>query len=490
MNRIQREKEQLAAKADNLNGQVENQQRLLELQNSEMANMQSKLAAEQQAKAAASGEQPAQAAAPAQQPETAQPPAEQTAEVATSAEPVASEPPAQPAAEKPAEPAAEAQPAPAVEQAPAATKPEEKGGFSSLISGFAIVVAVLLGLFGYRRMAHRAGEEAEKSIDVGIDYVPVSVASPAAEAVVEEPAFEVATPQVEAAPVAVQTEAPKPETGDVLGEADIYISFGNFEKGEALLKSAISSESGRSDFRLKLLELYKESGDLAAFDAAYKALLYLDDDQANAKAAEMRSRIAGADATPFAFGVAAAAEAMGDDFDLDLSASPVDVALPADEGLHAELELNHAVAAETPAESAEDFDLEFDLDLDATAPVSAPTEELAHVAEPVVEVASAPAPEVDDLDLDFNLDTDSSTSVITDAPAVEARSSTSEESLLGDDDLGFMSDADEAATKLDLARAYIDMGDKDGARDILAEVLEEGLDEQKREAQALLDSIG
>ena len=47
----------------------------------------------------------------------------------------------------------------------------------------------------------------------------------------------------------------------------------------------------------------------------------------------------------------------------------------------------------------------------------------------------------------------------------------------------------EVGTKLDLARAYMDMGDPDGARSILAEVLSEGSVNQKQEAQRLLDSI-
>lgn len=48
----------------------------------------------------------------------------------------------------------------------------------------------------------------------------------------------------------------------------------------------------------------------------------------------------------------------------------------------------------------------------------------------------------------------------------------------------------EVGTKLDLARAYMDMGDPDGARSILQEVLEEGTAGQKQEAQRLLSSIG
>ena len=48
---------------------------------------------------------------------------------------------------------------------------------------------------------------------------------------------------------------------------------------------------------------------------------------------------------------------------------------------------------------------------------------------------------------------------------------------------------DEAATKLDLAKAYIDMGDADGARSILEEVVVEGNDDQKRQAAELAAQI-
>jgi pilus assembly protein FimV len=58
-----------------------------------------------------------------------------------------------------------------------------------------------------------------------------------------------------------------------------------------------------------------------------------------------------------------------------------------------------------------------------------------------------------------------------------------------DAELDFLADADEAATKLDLARAYIDMGDTEGAKDILAEVVSEGNDEQRNEAKQLLKRI-
>lgn len=75
-----------------------------------------------------------------------------------------------------------------------------------------------------------------------------------------------------------------------------------------------------------------------------------------------------------------------------------------------------------------------------------------------------------------------------------------EEEWLGDidDALSFLDLPDEEidlheahiSTKLDLARAYLDMGDIEGARSTLEEVVVEGNDDQRREAQQLLHQAG
>lgn len=56
-------------------------------------------------------------------------------------------------------------------------------------------------------------------------------------------------------------------------------------------------------------------------------------------------------------------------------------------------------------------------------------------------------------------------------------------------DLGDLGDLDAVGTKLDLAKAYVDMGEPDSARSILGEVLAEGDDKQKAQAQELLDQL-
>jgi pilus assembly protein FimV len=48
----------------------------------------------------------------------------------------------------------------------------------------------------------------------------------------------------------------------------------------------------------------------------------------------------------------------------------------------------------------------------------------------------------------------------------------------------------EVATKLDLAKAYQEMGDKDGARELLNEVVKEGDSAQQSQAQQMLSGLG
>jgi pilus assembly protein FimV len=57
------------------------------------------------------------------------------------------------------------------------------------------------------------------------------------------------------------------------------------------------------------------------------------------------------------------------------------------------------------------------------------------------------------------------------------------------DDLVLPDDVDEVGTKLDLARAFIDMGDAEGARSSLDEVLVEGDEDQKAEATGMLKHL-
>lgn len=80
----------------------------------------------------------------------------------------------------------------------------------------------------------------------------------------------------------------------------------------------------------------------------------------------------------------------------------------------------------------------------------------------------------------------------TEAGGIDVEDLSFDEFDVGDDDEEFdtLLDTESVATKLDLARAYVDMGDSEGAREMLEEVLVEGDTQQQSDAQALLDSIG
>ena len=74
-------------------------------------------------------------------------------------------------------------------------------------------------------------------------------------------------------------------------------------------------------------------------------------------------------------------------------------------------------------------------------------------------------------------------------PAVTEPAAVDGDDSILDDEFDFLAGTDEATTKLDLARAYIEMGDNEGAQDILDEVLAEGNDVQQQEARDLLKKL-
>ncbi|HWS25320.1 MAG TPA: FimV/HubP family polar landmark protein [Xanthomonadales bacterium] len=126
-------------------------------------------------------------------------------------------------------------------------------------------------------------------------------------------------------------------------------------------------------------------------------------------------------------------------------------------------------------------DLSFDFDLDVAAP-AAPAAPVAAVVEaaPVVEKQ------------EFSLDLPEIDFAAMEAPRLsDAQMDAQDGGANVDDelgDLGVFGD-DAVATKLDLARAYMDMGDPDGARSMLEEVMGEGNASQQDEARKLLSSL-
>jgi pilus assembly protein FimV len=323
---------------------------------------------------------------------------------------------------------------------------------------------------------------------------------------------------------------------DVVSEADIYIAYGRFPQAISFLQSALEKEPNRNDARLKLMEAYAETRDAAGFQMEAQQLLSRSPTEADLRRArQLQARLPGVVAIPSEpladqdadFDKTIIDASMADqalqetlnsasvELDLDLDRtdllSDIDAPKPLDLDLSADLpgdsgKLDFDLTLDgldpTPMDDRgddlggdlglqfrdDDFDPErtaslapssdddtgFDLTLDGRGPAVAPAKRVA-----------APLPD-DDIGLSLTLDSADEI-----APALRNDDIAGLDTIEGapvDDDLeDFLAgDTDEARTKLDLARAYIDMGDEDGARDILNEVLAEGSDGQKQEARELI----
>jgi pilus assembly protein FimV len=171
---------------------------------------------------------------------------------------------------------------------------------------------------------------------------------------------------------------------------------------------------------------------------------------------------------------------LDDTFDLestDLKADDINTeeAVQAIDDSTSELELESII---------EEAEAEVDDNLDINAESFSSEEDIDLLANSEIESTSLPEVELETADDNLSALTDK---LDDQAPTVNVDDS--DISLTSDDELDFLETSDEVSTKLDLAKAYLDMGDREGAEDILGEVIEEGTDEQKDEAQQLMRSM-
>jgi pilus assembly protein FimV len=337
---------------------------------------------------------------------------------------------------------------------------------------------------------------------------------------------------------------------DPIAEAEVYLAYGRDAQAEEILKDALKKDPQRQEIYLKLLEIHAQHNKPSAFETVASELYSVSGgqgevwqkamalgrqlDPANPLFAEAGGGAAFATAT-----TAAAAQPTSDtqvfsvppdvkpepraatslDFTLDedISLAPtsevVEVKTSRSESEPPKINFERpAVSAATLAataagaaaaakaaagksagtvretvsfepESIPKFDLDFHLDEppkpgpSPLRPAISSATATATAREPAMATAGAPAPqltrpaaaiELDKLDLAF-----------------DPKRSTFEDPTPSVLD-GQWHDA---ATKLDLAKAYQEMGDVEGAREILQEVLHEGDDQQKAEAQALITKL-
>jgi pilus assembly protein FimV len=337
---------------------------------------------------------------------------------------------------------------------------------------------------------------------------------------------------------------------DPIAEAEVYLAYGRDAQAEEILKDALKKDPQRQEIYLKLLEIHAQHNKPSAFETVATELFAVSGGQGETwqKAVALGrqldptnpmfgegglSAMAAGASTPFgAASAAGAAErkpepALDRMIDDDITITPSSGAKPrshddvfaAMPGLQEKVGKDKTVPAESsldamksPASAAAGaataalagalaaskstfetkvanlaervdsskeptkFDLDFHLE-DADKPAPLKSKEVTSVAATAADPAVTPsqlarpaaALELDKLDLSFDPDR---TTFEDPTPSV----------LDGQ--------WHDAATKLDLAKAYQEMGDVEGAREILQEVLHEGDDQQKTEAQTLLAKLG
>ncbi len=245
----------------------------------------------------------------------------------------------------------------------------------------------------------------------------------------------------------------------ILEEVDVCLSFGNEDRARELLVGALELYPANAGLHLKMLELLAQQGDRPGFEVAFSKLRTLGDGSAMEAANALLRELEEQDTalTPVAAAELVPAELA------PVAVAPAAMAAP-------------SVVAEPP-----DFDLDFDLDLDFPA-------ESASVAA-AIQTPPETSGNLEDFDLDLGeSDRAISADNLADGPAASTAESWQSAAL--DSDLDLFETGQEMATQIELAEAYVDMGDAEGAREILDYVLEGGDEAQKESARQLLARLG
>lgn len=305
-----------------------------------------------------------------------------------------------------------------------------------------------------------------------------------------------------------------PTEVDPIAEAEVYIAYGRETQAEEILREALKRQPERQAIRLKLLEIYSGRKDTVAFGQMAREMHDMTGglNEEWSKVVQM-----GAALDPD--------NALYGDGTADLAA-PSPVASPAADvggmaaavaagvaGMAAAAEPQHA-EPEAPAVSSPSMDegLAFDggYNKPAVEAESKPVQTFQSTRSGPL--SAMPGVELPSLDLDAPLDLDEGPSTVTDLNI----DTTITESL----DMGHASGGEgdglgaigldlspstisgpitmsgaassqwqEMASKLDLASAYVEIGDKEGARELLEEVINGGDAAQQQRARELLADL-
>ncbi len=225
---------------------------------------------------------------------------------------------------------------------------------------------------------------------------------------------------------------------------------------EHALREQIEADPANLGLHLELLSLLYAERNVTAFeDAAEVMHMHVVDAY---QPEWLEAKAMGQELAPhsalFADGMATMPE-----YDDEAITAPHATAMPFD---HDEVFRSHDEPTTSPAHA----NTAFDFDLDAGSPAAKPAP--AAAAEPPFAFDNLPP-------IDFSNEAQHEIEAAAPAPI-----HVDEDEFAGEDGVG---------TKLDLAKAYLDMGDPEGARSMLEEVLSEGNDSQKGEARRLMAEL-
>ena len=307
---------------------------------------------------------------------------------------------------------------------------------------------------------------------------------------------------------------------DPVAEADVYLAYGRDLQAEEILKEAMRATPERMAIRSKLLEVYAKRRDTKGFELLASQMFNLTRGEGEdwAKAQELGRSIdpentlyhagghpdevrgnsgqvvepLGASTVPYTAPVApptfqpAADATLDDDGGIDL-----DLDLPLADDVASQSEVTQVMAP--AAQMGSDDTVEFSLDIDdsKTIPVK-------RSAPPVIDdvpatVALPKKPVSDGLDFDLGDMTIPSPGppARAPAPAPEASLDFGDFSISGESPPEAAPGADDPlARKLELAEEFRQIGDLEGARDLLEEVVGKAEGSLKTKAQGMLDRLG
>ena len=292
---------------------------------------------------------------------------------------------------------------------------------------------------------------------------------------------------------------------EAVAEAEVYLSLGNTPQAIQVLEDARAQDPADAASRLKLMEILFREGRKDELSALYEEILLTEDSAAIEMAAIIAGPLGGAVTELEDSDLESSSElgglehtdieglGLGDVISPERIDSPEPVEADSAELVSESTEINGTELESTDAKHPELEDLGFsdmhlealeldDLDIDSLDiqdfdieldDLPQESKKSTGGTEDSAELQLPGGEDLDDIVADFAAES-----------AVDGDSGT--DGFSGLDDI---SSLDSAEIKLDLAKTYVEMGDPEGAKEILEELLGEAGGDGKIKAQALLDSL-